>query len=32
MDLRYMRSCSLRLDLKILAKTVHVVVRCEGAM
>jgi lipopolysaccharide/colanic/teichoic acid biosynthesis glycosyltransferase len=30
-DLRYMRSCSLLLDLKILAKTVGVVLTCKGA-
>jgi lipopolysaccharide/colanic/teichoic acid biosynthesis glycosyltransferase len=32
MDLRYIRDCSLALDLKILLKTVWVVVRCEGAV
>jgi lipopolysaccharide/colanic/teichoic acid biosynthesis glycosyltransferase len=32
MDLRYVRRCSLLLDLKILAKTVLVVVRCQGAV
>lgn len=31
MDLRYIRDCSLALDLKILAKTVVVVLRCSGA-
>jgi lipopolysaccharide/colanic/teichoic acid biosynthesis glycosyltransferase len=31
MDLRYLRECSLVFDLKILVKTVMVVVRCEGA-
>jgi lipopolysaccharide/colanic/teichoic acid biosynthesis glycosyltransferase len=31
MDLRYIRDCSLALDLKVLLKTVVVVVRCEGA-
>ena len=31
MDLRYIRECSLLLDLKILFKTVSVVLRCEGA-
>ena len=31
MDLRYIRNCSLALDLKILLKTVLVVVRCDGA-
>jgi lipopolysaccharide/colanic/teichoic acid biosynthesis glycosyltransferase len=30
-DLRYVRSCSLLLDLKILAKTVGVVLTCKGA-
>jgi len=30
MDLRYVRSCSLLFDLKILLKTVKVVFRCEG--
>jgi lipopolysaccharide/colanic/teichoic acid biosynthesis glycosyltransferase len=30
-DLRYMRTCSLLLDLKILAKTVGVVLTCKGA-
>ena len=31
MDLRYLRECSLAFDLKILLKTVLVVVRCHGA-
>ena len=31
MDLRYIRDCSPALDLKILLKTVLVVVSCEGA-
>ena len=31
MDLRYIRDCSLGLDIKILLKTVMVVTRCEGA-
>jgi lipopolysaccharide/colanic/teichoic acid biosynthesis glycosyltransferase len=31
MDLRYLRECSLLCDLKILLKTVAVVIRCEGA-
>jgi lipopolysaccharide/colanic/teichoic acid biosynthesis glycosyltransferase len=31
MDLRYLRESSLRFDLKILLKTVSVVVFCEGA-
>ena len=31
MDLRYIRDCSLDMDLRILAKTVKVVLRCEGA-
>ena len=31
MDLRYIRDCSLELDLRILMKTVKVVLRCEGA-
>ena len=30
-DLRYMRHCSLALDLKILLKTVGVVLTCKGA-
>jgi lipopolysaccharide/colanic/teichoic acid biosynthesis glycosyltransferase len=32
MDLRYIRQCSLALDLKILLKTVFVVLRCSGAV
>ena len=32
MDLRYIRDCSLEMDLRILAKTVKVVLRCEGAV
>jgi lipopolysaccharide/colanic/teichoic acid biosynthesis glycosyltransferase len=31
MDLRYIRRCSLALDLKIMARTVGVVLRCSGA-
>ena len=31
LDLRYIRNCSLLLDLKILLKTVLVVLRREGA-
>jgi exopolysaccharide biosynthesis polyprenyl glycosylphosphotransferase len=31
LDLRYMKRCSLLLDLKILLKTIKVVLRCEGA-
>lgn len=31
MDLRYIRNCSLGLDLRILAKTVPVVLSCDGA-
>jgi lipopolysaccharide/colanic/teichoic acid biosynthesis glycosyltransferase len=31
MDLRYIRGCSLALDLRILVKTVLVVLKCEGA-
>ncbi len=31
MDLRYLRECSLVFDLKILVRTVMVVVLCEGA-
>ena len=31
LDLRYIRNCSLILDLKILIKTVMVVLRCDGA-
>ena len=32
LDLRYIRECSLWLDLKILFKTVAVVLRCDGAV
>lgn len=32
MDLRYLRDCSLGLDLKLLLKTVLVVLRCDGAV
>jgi lipopolysaccharide/colanic/teichoic acid biosynthesis glycosyltransferase len=32
LDLRYIRECSLALDLKILLKTVKVVIRCDGAV
>ena len=32
MDLRYLRECSLALDLKILLKTVLVVLCCDGAV
>ncbi len=32
MDLRYIHDCSLLLDLKILVKTVFVVIRCNGAV
>lgn len=32
MDLRYIRDCSLTLDISILIKTVLVVLRCEGAV
>lgn len=32
LDLRYIRECSLLLDLKILLKTVAVVLRCDGAV
>ncbi len=32
MDLRYIRECSLVLDLKLLLRTVAVVLRCEGAV
>ncbi|NML18980.1 sugar transferase [Azohydromonas caseinilytica] len=32
LDLRYIRECSLGLDLKILFKTVAVVLRCDGAV
>jgi lipopolysaccharide/colanic/teichoic acid biosynthesis glycosyltransferase len=31
MDLRYIRTCSLWLDLRILAKTVPAVLNCDGA-
>lgn len=31
MDLRYIRGCSLTLDLQILVKTILVVLKCEGA-
>jgi lipopolysaccharide/colanic/teichoic acid biosynthesis glycosyltransferase len=31
MDIRYIRDCSLALDLKIMIKTFVVVVRCDGA-
>jgi lipopolysaccharide/colanic/teichoic acid biosynthesis glycosyltransferase len=31
MDLRYLRRCSLRFDLKVLLRTVLVVLTCEGA-
>jgi lipopolysaccharide/colanic/teichoic acid biosynthesis glycosyltransferase len=31
MDLRYIRECCFTLDLKILLKTVLVVIRCDGA-
>ena len=31
MDLRYVRGCSLNMDLRILAKTVLVVLNCKGA-
>jgi lipopolysaccharide/colanic/teichoic acid biosynthesis glycosyltransferase len=31
MDLRYIRDCSLALDLQLLMKTVVVVLRCDGA-
>ena len=31
MDLRYVRGCSLSMDLRILAKTFPVVIKCEGA-
>lgn len=31
MDLRYIRDCSLLLDLKIMVKTIAVVIRCAGA-
>jgi lipopolysaccharide/colanic/teichoic acid biosynthesis glycosyltransferase len=32
MDIRYIRECSLMVDLKILLKTVRVVLRGEGAV
>jgi lipopolysaccharide/colanic/teichoic acid biosynthesis glycosyltransferase len=32
MDLRYQRECSLGLDLRILLRTVLVVLRCDGAV
>ncbi|WP_157271632.1 sugar transferase [Azohydromonas aeria] len=32
LDLRYIRECSLMMDLKILFKTVAVVLRCDGAV
>ena len=31
MDVRYIRDCSLALDLKLLFKTILVVIRCDGA-
>ena len=31
MDLRYIRDCSPKLDLKIMLKTILVVIRCDGA-
>ena len=31
MDLRYIRDCSPKLDLRIMLKTVLVVIRCDGA-
>jgi exopolysaccharide biosynthesis polyprenyl glycosylphosphotransferase len=31
MDLQYIRNCSLGLDLKIMLKTVKVVLKCDGA-
>jgi len=31
LDLRYIRKCSLVLDLKILLKTIRTVLRCDGA-
>lgn len=31
MDISYIKYCSLKLDLKILLKTVKVVLRCDGA-
>ncbi len=32
MDLRYIRDCSLALDIKIMLRTFLVVIRCEGAV
>ena len=32
MDLRYLRDCSFGLDMRILLRTVLVVVRCDGAV
>jgi len=32
MDLRYIRECSFGMDLRILMKTVLVVLRCDGAV
>jgi lipopolysaccharide/colanic/teichoic acid biosynthesis glycosyltransferase len=31
MDLRYIRDCSLELDMRIILKTFRVVLRCDGA-
>lgn len=31
MDLRYIRDCSPKLDLRIMLKTILVVIRCDGA-
>ena len=31
MDLRYVRNCSLTLDVKVLLKTLRVVLKREGA-
>jgi lipopolysaccharide/colanic/teichoic acid biosynthesis glycosyltransferase len=31
LDLRYTRRCSLAVDLKILLKTIYVVLKCDGA-
>ena len=31
MDLRYLRKCSFGLDLRILVRTVRVVLMCDGA-